>query len=168
MLLKTKQTQLAGWKYLLAAPLIGGMILLSGMTSSLLAQVQNKKEKVKETTVGQEKKIEAKEHVKIDEPPMFQGGNMEGFSKWIGENIKYPQKAIDENITGKVYVSFEIITTGEVMNVSVARSANPLLDEEAVRVIKSSPKWKPAQIDGKPASIKMIIPVGFTLDEKKK
>lgn len=168
MLLKTKQTQLAGWKYLLAAPLIGGMILLSGMTSSLLAQVQNKKEKVKETTVGQEKKIEAKEHVKIDEPPMFQGGNMEGFSKWIGENIKYPQKAIDENITGKVYVSFEIITTGEVMNVSVARSANPLLDEEAVRVIKSSPKWKPAQIDGKPASIKMTIPVGFTLDEKKK
>ncbi len=168
MLHKTKQTRLASWKYLLAGPLVSGMILLSGWTSSILAQAQNKKETVKETTVGQDKKIESKENVKIDVPPMFQGGNLEGFSKWIGENIKYPQKAIDGNITGKVYVSFEIITTGEVMNVSAAKSANPLLDEEAVRVIKSSPKWKPAELDGKPCSIKMTIPVNFTLDEKKK
>ncbi len=168
MLLKTKQTRLAGLKYLLSAPLIAVMVLLSGWSSSVLAQVQNKKETVKETTVDQDKKIEAKEPAKFNAPPLFQGGNMEGFSKWIGENLKYPEKAIEANITGKVFVSFEISKTGEIRDVKVVRSANPMLDKEAVRVINSSPAWKPAELDGKPCSVNITIPVNFTLDQKKK
>lgn len=155
MLQKTKQKSQSGWKYLLTAPLIAGMILLSGWSASVLAQEPVKKETAKEKT-------------NVEVLPLFQGSNMDSFMKWIGENVKYPEKAVEEKITGKVFVSFEISKKGEVENAVIAKSANPLLDEEALRVIKSSPAWTPAQAKGKPVTMKLTIPVNFVLDGNKK
>jgi TonB family protein len=68
-----------------------------------------------------------------------------------------------KGISGKVYVQYAVNTTGEVVDVKVIRSANPLLDEEAVRVIKSSPKWEPAKQRGKIVKQQFTIPIAFTL-----
>ena len=83
--------------------------------------------------------------------------------KWIFKHLKYPKEAQEKNIQGRVTVQFIVETDGSVSNVKVARSAHPLLDEEAVRVIKSMPKFKPIMEDGKPIKEQFMMVVPFKL-----
>ena len=99
----------------------------------------------------------------VDEMPKFPGGEQAMF-KFISENVKYPQEAKDKNISGRVFVNFVVEKDGSVDDVKVLRSIGGGCDEEAVRVVKSMPKWTPGKQKGKPVRVSYIIPFVFKLD----
>ena len=98
----------------------------------------------------------------LEVKPEFPNGN-EGLGKYLSENIKYPKKALKNGITGKVFVQFVIDKTGKVTKVVAVRGVEKSLDKEAVRVIKSMPKWKPGMKDGQPVKVKYTIPINFKI-----
>ena len=93
------------------------------------------------------------------EKPSFNGGDANEFSRWVNYHLNYPEAAKENGIQGKVILSFTVNAKGVVKNVTVLRSAGPLLDAEAVRVVSSSPKWTPGSIDGKPVKVTYTFPV---------
>lgn len=96
----------------------------------------------------------------VEQMPVFSEGNI---NKWIGQNVKYPIKAMEEKIQGKVYVSFIVNTDGSVSDSKIAKGAHPLLDEEALRIIKTMPKWKPGVQRGKTVRVIYTLPISFAL-----
>ncbi len=97
----------------------------------------------------------------VDIEPTFNGGDASTFDLWVNEHIQYPEKAQENSITGLVYVKFFIEKDGTVSNVSVVRSVSPELDEEAVRVVSSSPQWTPAYYKGEPVRTTYTVTVVF-------
>ena len=81
----------------------------------------------------------------------------------IGRNVRYPEKARQQVIEGKVWIAFIIDQKGYADEVWVERSVHPLLDAEALRVIKMLPRMKPATVDGKPVNLRYTIPINFSL-----
>lgn len=98
--------------------------------------------------------------VVVEEMPQFPGGS-EALMKYIYSNIRYPEKARQEGIGGRVILRFCITKTGQTDRVSVLRGVNPDLDEEAVRVIKSLPKWEPGKQGGIPVNVWYSVPITF-------
>jgi TonB family protein len=99
----------------------------------------------------------------VEKSATFQGGDLTTFRTWVAENIKYPEIALKNGITGKVFVQFAVNSKGEVVDIRVLRSVDTLIDEEAVRVVKSSPKWEPAEQRGTKVKQIFNIPVSFTI-----
>lgn len=83
--------------------------------------------------------------------------------KYLGENIRYPQQAKDQKIEGRVIVKFVVDKEGNITNPSVVKSPSPLLSEEAIRVIKTMPRWKPGIKDGQNVPVNFFIPISFKL-----
>lgn len=100
----------------------------------------------------------------VENKPTFAGGDANDFSKWVGENLVYPQEAIDQKLEGKVILQFTVNKEGEVKDVTVLRGVNDLLDAEAVRVVSSSPKWENGAQNGIPVAVKYVFPVIFKLN----
>jgi len=100
--------------------------------------------------------------VVVEEMPSFPGGK-NAMQAWITDNLQYPAAAAKNKITGKVYVSFTVSKTGKVKNVVVSKSASPLLNAEAIRIISSMPDWKPATKAGKTVDVQYKVPVEFKL-----
>ena len=100
--------------------------------------------------------------VVVEELPQFPGGK-EAMNSWIYSNMKYPGEAVKNKITGKVYVTFMVTSTGKVKNVEVQKSVNTLLDAEAKRLISSMPDWNPGTQAGKPVDVRYKVPVEFKL-----
>ena len=98
----------------------------------------------------------------VEKMPQYRGGE-EAMMKYVADNIKYPQEAKDKNISGRVFVSFVIEKDGSVNEVKVLRGIGGGCDEEAVRVIKAMPKWKPGMQKGKPVRVNYQIPINFKL-----
>ena len=101
----------------------------------------------------------------VETPPAFPGGD-EALMKFLMNNIIYPVKAQEQNIQGKVTVGFIVDENGKVIEPEVARSVHPLLDAEALRVIKSMPAWIPGKQKGKNVSVRYFVPVNFKLQKK--
>ncbi len=100
----------------------------------------------------------------VEQMPQYTGGE-EAMMKYVAENIKYPQAAKDKNIGGRVFVSFVIEKDGSVNEVKVMRGIGGGCDEEAVRVIKGMPKWKPGIQKGKPVRVSYMMPLNFKLSD---
>jgi len=98
-----------------------------------------------------------------EEQPEPEGG-YEAFYKYVAKNLKYPSQARRQNIQGKVYVSFIVERDGSISDVKVTRSIGGGCDEEAERVLKGSPKWKPGKQRHQPVRVRMSIPIGFQLN----
>lgn len=99
----------------------------------------------------------------VEEMPGFNGEGTNGFLKYIGNNLKYPLVAQENGIQGRVYVQFVVEPNGSVSNVTVIRGVDPALDKEAIRVVKSSPKWSPGKQRGKAVRVSYTFPVTFVL-----
>jgi len=99
----------------------------------------------------------------VENMPKFPGGDL-GLMKYIQKNVNYPPIAKEYNITGKVYISFVVDKSGSVTNVKVVRGVDKNLDAEAVRVIKSLPKYKAGKQRGKPVRVMFTVPINFTLN----
>lgn len=100
--------------------------------------------------------------VVVEEMPSFPGGDAE-LLKFIYDNIQYPEIAKENNIQGKVIMRFCVTYKGTVDQVSVSRGVDPSLDEEAVRVIKMLPLFKPGKQGGKPVNVWYSLPISFQL-----
>ena len=99
----------------------------------------------------------------VEVMPQYPGGQI-AMLKYIMENIKYPKQIMEEGIQGRVTVSFIVEKDGRVSNVRLLRSVQPLLDKEAIRVVKSMPKWTPGKQNGKPVRVRFNLPVMFKLN----
>jgi len=98
----------------------------------------------------------------VEEMPHFPGGE-EALMKWLSENIRYPVIAQENGIQGRVICQFVVNTDGSIVDIQVVRGVHPSLDEEAVRVIKSMPKWIPGKQRGKPVRVRFTLPINFRL-----
>lgn len=94
--------------------------------------------------------------------PEFPGGEDE-LMRYLMSHLKYPQEAVRNNISGRVTLGFVVNKNGEIDDIKVLRSVGYGCDEEAVRVVKSMPGWKPAMNNGKPVSVYFNLPITFEL-----
>ena len=84
--------------------------------------------------------------------------------KFIINNTTFPDSVLKDAITTTAIVSFWIEKDGNLTEIKIEKSVNEYLDREAVRVVKSMPKWTPGKQRGKPVKVKMVIPIRFELD----
>ena len=96
----------------------------------------------------------------VSEQPSFPGG-MQEMMKFISENRKYPAEAKAKDIHGKIIVAFVVERDGSLSDVKIRRGIGYGCDEEAIRVIKSMPKWTPGKQNGKVVRVSMMLPVSF-------
>ncbi len=102
--------------------------------------------------------------VEYEEDPVFPGG-LEALHKFIEENMQYPQMAAENCIGGRVYVQFEVDTDGTVQNPKILRDIGGGCGEEALRIVRLMPKWKPGRFYGKVVKTTFNLPIFF--DKKK-
>jgi len=101
----------------------------------------------------------------VDQMPKFPGGET-AMMEFIGKNVKYPQKAKDEGIQGRVFIQFVVEKDGSIGEVKLLRGIGGGCDEEGIRVVKSMPKWTPGQKAGKAVRVYYTLPIFFKLDDQ--
>ena len=99
----------------------------------------------------------------VEEKPSFNGGDANEFSKWVNSKLVYPEIAKENGVQGRVTLQFTVEKDGSVTNVKVLRGVDSSLDKEAVRVVQSSPKWKPGKQRDRPVKVTYTFPVIFQL-----
>ncbi|MDD2290509.1 MAG: energy transducer TonB [Bacteroidales bacterium] len=99
----------------------------------------------------------------VEEKPTFLGGDENTFTKWVFERIVYPEVAKENGVQGRVVLSFIVDADGYVKNVTVLRGVDPSIDKEAVRVVSSSPRWKPGRQRDKNVRVRYNFPLNFQL-----
>ena len=100
---------------------------------------------------------------KCEVMPKFPGGES-GMMKFLTENVKYPKEALNKGITGRVLVEFVVERDGSINDVKIMKSVDPILDNEAIRIVKAMPKWEPGTMNGKAVRVKHTLPVTFRLN----
>lgn len=119
----------------------------------------------KEVVVVEEKKPEPepdKVFDVVEQPPVFPGGDA-ALLKYVHDHLQYPQIAAENNVQGRVVVQFVVTKTGQVGEVKVVRPRDPDLDKEAVRVVKSLPKFNPGKQNGNSVNVWYTLPISFKL-----
>lgn len=101
----------------------------------------------------------------VEQQPAYPGGN-EAFAKYLTANIKYPAEARKNKVQGRVITSFVVQKDGSITDVKIMRGIGYGADEEAVRVVKSMPKWNPGMQNGRPVNVVYTVPISFTLNGK--
>ena len=134
-----------------------GNIAAPAAISDNAAQAKTEPETVSDTP----EKKEAVPFTQVEVKPTFNGGDAGNFSRWVNEQLEYPENCKKEGISGRVTLTFTVTETGKVTDVKVLRGAHEDLDNEAIRVVSSSPDWTPGLKDGKPVAIKYTFPVIF-------
>jgi periplasmic protein TonB len=94
----------------------------------------------------------------------FKGGP-KAFQQYFINNIIYPQLCIEEHIQGRVFISFVVEKNGAISNVVVEKGVHPLLNAEAIRLVKSMPKWKPGKMKGIKVRTRCRLPINFILTD---
>lgn len=100
----------------------------------------------------------------VEEPPAPTVG-MRAFYRYVTENLKYPRSAREQGIQGKVFVQFVVNDFGEITHVEAIKGIGGGCDEAAVEVVKNSPLWIPGKQRGEAVKVRMVIPIGFKLDD---
>ncbi len=117
---------------------------------------------------GQSKEVPSeKVYETVSKVPVFtkNGGNVQ---KYLAKNLQYPVDALAKEVEGKVLVSFVVGSDGALKNLNLEKSLSPSTDKEALRVVATMEKWKPAKLDGQEVATKVTIPVHFYLSQKNK
>lgn len=97
--------------------------------------------------------------------PGFPGG-AKAMSNYLSRNVKYPKADLEKNLQGRAVVQFVVEPDGRLTDVKVLRAPSAAMGEEAARVFKNSPKWKPGKVNGKAVRAQFTVPVNFTLGEE--
>ena len=163
MMNKTK-SRFGAWKALAALP-VAAVLLMAGCQPANREAVEQEEIPFEATNVDESAPLDANtdEVFKVVEvDPEFPGGE-EALYKYLAENIKYPEKAKNNKVEGRVYITFVIEKDGSVSDAKVLRSVNEELDAEALRVINAMPKWKPGTQRGVPVRVQYNIPIYFKL-----
>ena len=178
MMNKRRTSEIGKAKYLLFAPLAGVLLMVSNIESVAreigeqipeVAEIQQKAEQAAEEKVKTKPQTDTTKKKKTwdcmpETMPYFPGGQ-ELLLKYLADNIKYPASAVKAKKQGRVIVTFIIQKDGSVAKARIARSVDPELDAEALRIVKAMPNWTPGTQDGKPVNVKYTIPVVFSLQK---
>ena len=171
MITKHEKAKGFWWKLLATLPVLALLLIVNARAS---AQQTSKDDntvheiKTSEITDIKMKKVDNDTIYNVVEvAPEFPGG-MDKMAKYLSENISYPEEAKEKGISGRVFISFVIEKDGSVTEVKVMRSVDPIVDNEAVRVVKAMPKWKPGMQKGKPVRVSYVLPINFKLDDNVK
>lgn len=157
MMNKKRTNEIGRVKYLLLLPLVAMLLIGNNMNAQANVTSQEETQTVKKTVQNSDKE----EIVKVAEVmPKFPGGEA-ALMKFLMENVRYPQEAKEKNVQGAVIAQFVVQADGSVGTVKIVKKVDPLLDAEAVRVLKSLPKFEPGKIDGKPVSVWYTLPIQF-------
>ena len=145
--MKTKKENVSGlWMRLLTTLSVLAILLMANMT-----------------IMAQEKKVaDNKIYDTPEVMPEYPGG-MQAMMNFIGENVKYPEDAMEKNISGKVFVTFVVEKDGTVSEAKVVKGVCESIDNEALRVVNAMPKWTPGMMDGKNVRVKYTLPFTFKL-----
>lgn len=171
MMNKRRTSEIGKAKYLLFAPLAGALLMVSNIESVAreigeqipeVAEVQQKAEAKASDAIAPADTTKNVVYDVTETLPQFPGGQ-EMMMKYLAANIKYPASAVKAKKQGRVIVTFVIQKDGSVTNARIARSVDPELDAEALRIVKAMPNWTPGTQDGKPVNVKYTIPVIFSL-----
>lgn len=100
-----------------------------------------------------------------EEMPTFQGGDLNTFRNWVQSRLEYPRMAQENNIQGKVILQFVIERDGTLTNIQEIASPDRSLTEEAIRVLRQSPKWSPGKQRNRPVRVAYILPIDFVLQQ---
>ncbi|MCE5205989.1 MAG: TonB family protein [Porphyromonadaceae bacterium] len=103
--------------------------------------------------------------VVVEKMPEFPGGQ-KGMMQFLADSIRYPKEAMEKGIQGRVICNFVVMKDGSVSDVQIVRGVDPLIDAEAVRVLKLMPDWKPGTQHGKDVNVRFTLPVVFSLVKK--
>ena len=179
MMLKEKSNPWARVKYLYVLPLAALAVsafarpevsavadeLSSAKVNDLVAsmktnQVETASVAVKDTLTPDESVFEV-----VEQMPEFPDGGMAGLMEYFKKNLRYPEEAKKAGTQGRVVVQFLINKNGAISDASVLRSVDRLLDAEAVRLVRSMPKWKPGMQKEKAVTVKYTVPVLFKLED---
>lgn len=106
---------------------------------------------------------EVVQFINVEQKPMFQGGEANGFSKWVNAHLVYPEIAKENGVEGRVTLQFTIGKDGKVQDVKVLAAPDPSLAQEAVRVVSSSPKWEPGRQRDRAVKVSYTFPVIYRL-----
>jgi len=102
----------------------------------------------------------------VEEMPQFPGGQ-EALLEYLAKNVKYPVVAEENGVQGRVILTFIVERDGSITNIKVVKSVDPSLDKEAIRVVKSMPRWVPGKQNGSPVRVEYSVPIVFRLTEPK-
>ena len=159
MIQKNKSQKSALLKYLLSLPLFVLMLILSSATVN--NTTSNKTNNLSETVIPPQQK-DTRIFTEVEQAPEFQGG-IDKFYKFLGQNIKYPAVAKEKKVEGKVLVSFIVEKDGSLSNIKVLKEPGSGCGNEALRVMKLSPKWKPGVQNGHKVRVQYTLPITFAL-----
>ena len=155
---RQKTNSFAGYKYLLFVPL--AIALLAMNSTAMRANVQ--KGEVREAQTVKKPAPDNKVYEVCEQMPSYVGGQP-ALMKYLIENVRYPKAAVEAKQQGRVVVQFVVEKDGAVSSVKLLRSVTPLLNAEAIRVVKAMPKWNPGKKDGKLVRVRYALPVSFRL-----
>jgi protein TonB len=143
------------YRYLFVSLLFIGMsvILVQCKLFQSDQKAQQEEQKSSDSTV----------YVEVEQEPKFPGGKSALF-EYLKSEIDYPDKSNRLGVEGTVIVNFFVNKDGSISNVHVAKSVSKLLDEEAKRVVKEMPPWKPGRQDGKVVRVRYRVPIRFSLE----
>ena len=99
---------------------------------------------------------------KAEVMPQFPGGD-QAMMDFVAKNVQYPKEAMEKGISGRVFVSFIVEKDGSISETEIVKGIGGGCDEEAVRVVKAMPKWKPGKEKGKPVRVSYMMPIFFKL-----
>ncbi|MCM1292185.1 MAG: energy transducer TonB [Bacteroides sp.] len=101
----------------------------------------------------------------VEEMPEFPGG-IDALMNFLAANVKYPTQCVKDGIQGKVIVRFIVRSDGSIGDAEIARGNNPLLNAEALRVVRLLPSFNPGKLNGKPVDVWFALPITFKLPAK--
>ena len=158
--MKNKQTPklFAGFKCLLFV--VSALILLVIVIAPVRANAQDKKGKT--TQMRKDTATDDKIYEVCEQMPIFEGGDA-ALLKYLGENLKYPDKTKDRGVQGRLGIGFIVEKDGSLTDVKVLRPVDIDLDAEVLRVIKGMPKWIPGRQNGKRVRVRYLLPIHICL-----
>lgn len=179
MMLKEKSNPWARVKYLYVLPLAALAVSafarpeVSAVADELSSAKVNDLVASMKTNQAETTSVAVKDTLTPDEPvfevveqmPEFPDGGMAGLMEYFKKNLRYPEEAKKAGMQGRVVVQFLINKNGAISDASVLRSVDRLLDAEAVRLVRSMPRWKPGMQKGKAVTVKYTLPVQFRLKD---
>jgi TonB family protein len=158
MMNKTRSSSLKLAKYLTILPIF--FILIAANSS-----YAGEKDQSLQEPPPVKKEVTEEIFVVVEEQPEYPGGQ-EAMMKFLSDSIVYPEEAKAKGIQGRVICNYVVMKDGSIDDVNVVRGVDPLLDAEAVRVLKSMPAWKPGKQRGQAVNVRYTLPLEFRLDNK--
>lgn len=120
---------------------------------------------VQQVAVDDENLEDDQPFVRVEQMPSFMGGDLMTFRNWVQSKVRFPQIAQENNISGRVLLMFVIERDGSLTNIQVLQTPDSSLSDEAIRVLKTSPKWTPGKQRNQSVRVKYTLPIDFRIQQ---